>query len=188
MDIAAAQRDMAIAYVGGAPGVFVSGAAWLIAAIVEQSHGIHAAFAVLFVGGMLIVPVSLLIARILFGTSKVSAGNPFERLGLESTMVLFAGILIGYAMLRIAPELAFPALAVTSGARYFAFRAIYGEPAYWVLGGVLAMIGALAILRQASLPSGSALMVGLAECTFAVLLLMRWNRRKRQLTPGPLTR
>ncbi len=178
MDIAAAQRDMATAYIGGAPGVLVSGVAWLIAGVVEPSHGVPAAFAVLFVGGMLIVPVSLLIARVLFSAPKVSAGNPFERLGFEGTIVLFAGILISYALLRVASGLVFPALAVAIGARYFAFRTIYGEPAYWVLGGVLAMVGTVAIARSTPLPLGSALIVGIVECTFAALLLTRWKRRK----------
>jgi hypothetical protein len=70
MDIAAAQRDIATAYVGGAPAVCVSGVVWLIAGLIELVHGAEVAFAVLFVGGMLIVPTSLLIGRVLFGAGK----------------------------------------------------------------------------------------------------------------------
>lgn len=183
MDIAAAQRDIAAAYTGGAPGVFVSGAAWLTAGLVELSFGTSAAFAVLFVGGMLIVPVSLLIGRVLCGGRKVSSGNPLEQLGFEGTIVLFAGILIGYSLLIHAPQLTFPALAVAIGARYFAFRTIYGEPAYWLLGGVLAMIGTVGMVRPEWLPLGTLLLIGIAECVFAALLLVRWKRRYRRPAP-----
>ncbi len=137
MDVDAAQRDIAATHAGGAPGVFVSGVAWFTAGLVGLRHGPQAAFAVLFLGGMLIVPGSLLIERVLFNAGRSASGNPLERLGLESTAVLFAGILIAFALLRAAPDLAFPALAVAVGARYFAFRTIYGDVAYWVLGAAL---------------------------------------------------
>jgi hypothetical protein len=121
-------------------------------------------------------------------TERFSADNPLDRLGFEGTIVLFAGILIAYALVRIASELAFPALAVALGARYFAFRTMYCEPAYWGLGGMLAMIGAVAMVRPALLPLGSLLLVGLAECMFAALLLLRWKRRYGQLGSETLPR
>ncbi len=178
MDVSAAQRDIVAAYINGAPGVFVSGMVWLIAGIAALSQNAEVAFAVLFLGGMLIVPGSLLIARIMFGADEISSDNPFQRLGLEATIVLFAGIVIAYALLRTEPELAFPALAIAIGARYFAFRTIYGEPTYWVLGGALTLIGTAAILRIVPLSFDLLLLVGGTECAFAVILLWRWRRRK----------
>ncbi|WP_174296664.1 DUF7010 family protein [Sphingomonas bacterium] len=86
--------------------------AWLTSGLVGLRHGRQAAFAILSLGGMLIVPVSLLIRRGLLDAGRPAFGNPLERLGLESTAVLFAGILIAFALLRGAPDLAFPALAV----------------------------------------------------------------------------
>lgn len=177
MEIAVAQRDLSSAYIGGAPAVFVSGVVWLIAGLVELKYGAEIAFGALFIGGMLILPVALLIGHFLFGAPRGPAGNPLQRLGFESTVVLFAGIFIGYALLRVAPALAFPALAVVIGARYFSFRTIYDEPVYWVLGGVLAAIGTLAIASSTWLPIGFLLLVGLVECAFAALLLVRWKRR-----------
>lgn len=185
MEFAAAQRDISAAYVGGAPGVLVSGLTWLAAGIVMQRIGAGVAFGVLFVGGMLIVPASLLIGRLLFGAGKVSAGNPLERLGFEATIMLFAGILIAFVLLHVAPELAFPALAVAIGARYFTFRTVYGESAYWALGGVLAIIGSVAMLRLASIPLAPLLLVGIAECAFAALLLVRWRGQREDLGTKP---
>lgn len=180
MEIAAAQRDISNAYVGGAPGVFISGIAWLIAALMNTRYGAKEAFAALSIAGMLIVPASLLIGKLMFDTGKVPPDNPLERLGFEASVVLFAGILICFVLLQVAPELALPALAIAIGARYFSFRTIYGEPIYWVLGGVLASVGAVAMIRPTLLPLGPLLIVGVAECAFAALLLVRWNRRRKR--------
>ncbi len=179
MDVDAAQRDVAAAHAGGAPGVFVSGIAWSTAGLVGLRHGPQAVFAVLFLGGMLIVPGSLLIERVLFDAGRPASGNPLERLGLESTIVLFAGILIALALLRRTPDLAFPALAAAVGARYFAFRTIHGDVAYWVLGGALMMVGMLSLLHLAPLPLTPVLLVGILEIAFSLVLLLRWKRRNR---------
>lgn len=177
MQLADAQRDMSRGFVGGAPGVLVSGAVWLLAGSVKQFVDNQAAFAVLFFGGMLIVPASIGICRLFFGANPVAGANPLSRLGFEGTVVLFAGILICYALLKVAPDYAFPALALTIGARYFAFRTLYDEPAYWALGGLLAVIGTLAILGSLPQALEPLFLVGAAECLFAIALLFRWRRR-----------
>lgn len=177
MLITEAQHDISRGYIGGAPGVFVSGLVWLLAGSVNVAYDRQAAFAVLFFGGMLIVPASIGISRAFFGAKPVASTNPLSRLGFEGTVVLFAGILICYALLKVAPEFAFPALALTIGARYFAFRTIYDEPAYWALGGLLAATGTMAILRSLPQALEPLFLVGAAECLFAIVLLFRWRRR-----------
>ena len=76
MKISEAQQDMRRAYVGGGPGVLVSGCVWCLAALVQQSQGIGMTFAVLFVGGMLIFPLSKLIVRFGFHRDNESPENP----------------------------------------------------------------------------------------------------------------
>lgn len=176
MDFRVAQRELAGAHVGGAPGVFVSGLVWLLAGLVWVRMGGKHAFAALFVGGMLIVPASLALSRFVFDAPKLSRGNPLERLGLEGTFVLFAGILISYGSLQPAPALAIPALAVTIGARYFAFRTLYDEWLYWLLGALIAATGTLASLGLVPIPGNLALAVGVIEISFAAVLLFRWKR------------
>ena len=92
MTIAEAQRDLQRAFVGGGPGVFISGIVWIAAAGVEQAAGTGAAFAVLFFGGMLIFPLATLVCRFLFGAEKEASGNPFGATALESTVAMIGGL------------------------------------------------------------------------------------------------
>ncbi|MFC7380194.1 DUF7010 family protein [Brevundimonas sp. GCM10030266] len=172
MQIEAAQQDMAAAHVRGAPGVLVSGLVWLIAGGVWTQQGVATGFTALFVGGILIFPASLLISRLVFRAPKASPGNPLERLALESTFVLFAGLFLAWCFLRVAPELAFPAMAVAIGVRYFVFRTVYGNAIYWVLGGALAIVGGLAAIQIVTLPVNTALIVGAVEVCLSVVIFL----------------
>ena len=171
-----AQREMRRAYVNGAPGVFVSGLVWVVAGIVWSRFGTATAFAVLFFGGMLIMPLAILIARTVFGTPKSASGHPLDRLALESTFFLFAALLVGYAMLRSSPQSVFPLLAALIGARYFVFRTIYGEWLYWLLAAVLVTIGASALLTNVAWSINPALAFGFVELLFAAALIRRCER------------
>lgn len=182
MQIATAQEEMARAHVRGAPGVFVSGVVWLTAGWLWASHGVVTGFYALFFSGMMIFPVSLLLSRTLFGAPKASRGNPLERLALESTLILFAGMLLAYCFMRVAPHLAFPTMAVCIGVRYFIFRSIFGDPIYWGLGGVLALVGALFALTSITFPINVALLVGAIEVAFSLILLL--SGKQRTSTPG----
>ncbi|WP_157072382.1 DUF7010 family protein [Brevundimonas bacteroides] len=172
MDISAAQRDMARVHVRGAPGVLVSGLVWLIAGWLWLNQGVANGFYALFVGGMLIFPLSLLLSRAVFRAPARTKGNPLERLALESTFILFAGILLAWSFLRVSPELSFPAMAVAIGVRYFVFRTIYGSVVYWFLGGVIALLGAAMALTTLELPVNLALVVGAIEVVVSLVLFL----------------
>lgn len=170
MDIATAQLDMSAAHGRGAPGVLVSGVVWLVAGWLWARSGVESGFAALFVGGILIFPASLVVSRLVLRAPPAAKGNPLERLALESTFTLFAGILLGWCFLRVAPELAFPAMAVAIGVRYFVFRTVYGNVVYWLLGGALAALGAAAAFSVLPLPVNLALLVGAVEVGFSVVV------------------
>lgn len=177
MDTKQAQADLARAFAGGAPGVFISGAAWLIAGLVWSARGIPAGFLTLAVGGMLIMPLSVVLSRSLFGAARVTSGNALERLGLEITFPLMGGILISYVLLKSAPDLVFPVMAATIGTRYFAFRTLYGEAGYWVLGGAICGAATLGLLGLKLALGNLALLVGLVELIGSAVLLAQWRRR-----------
>lgn len=100
---------------GGGPGAFVSGLVWLVAAWVEANHGIRAAFIALFFGGMLIYPLGLAAARLLFRRTGEAKGNPMGPIALESTIAMIGGLLAAWLILPFKPDLVFPVAAVAVG-------------------------------------------------------------------------
>jgi hypothetical protein len=174
--LAAAQRDLSRAYAGGAPGVFVSGLVWLVAGTIWQLHDMMAAFAALFVGGMAIHPLAVLIERTTFKAPKPTIGKPLETLAIEATIPLFVGVLIAWVLLAREPDLAIPTFAAIVGARYFLFRTMYGDIAYWVLGGAILLIAGLTLFGIA-LSVNLGFLVGIVELIAAALILRRWRGR-----------
>jgi hypothetical protein len=176
MTVRDAQRDIRRAFVGGGPGVFVSALVWFAAAMVERSEGIGPAFAVLFLGGMLIFPVSALASRILFKRGKQAPDNPLGAIGLESTVAMIGGLFAAWLFLPFQPAYVFPLAAIAVGTHYAAFRTLYGDGLFWVLGGLITVIGFLAIFKVAPIPGGPILAVSAVELVFAILLTMRATR------------
>ncbi|BBB07068.1 DUF7010 family protein [Sphingopyxis sp. EG6] len=174
--LAAAQRDLAQAYAGGAPGVFVSGLVWLIAGAVWKLHGVNAAFAALFFGGMAIHPLGVLVERVVFKAPKATIGKPLETLAIEATIPLFVGVMIAWVLLVRAPDLAIPTFAAIVGARYFLFRTLYGEIAYWVLGAAILAAAGVAMFGIRLLPN-LGFVVGGIELVAAAWILQRWRAR-----------
>ena len=174
IDIGQAQQDLRAAYLGGAPGVLVSGLAWLAADAVWYIWGGFYAFVAICIGGMLIFPLSLLIVRA-FRAPRVSKGNPLSILGFEATLPLFAGLLIAFGLLQVSEPFAFAALAIVIGARYFAFATLYGERLYWALGGALFLVGTAFAIKGDILPVHVTLAVGSIELILAGWLFTRWN-------------
>lgn len=172
--LTAAQHDLARAYAGGAPGVLVSGLVWLIAGAVWQLHGTMAAFAALFFGGMAIHPLGVLIERAVFKAPKATVGKPLETLAIEATIPLFVGVLIAWVLLVRAPDLAIPVFAAIVGARYFLFRTLYGEIAYWALGAAILAVAGTAMFGI-RLPLNLGFVVGIVELVAAAILLQRWR-------------
>ena len=175
--LAAARHDLARSYAGGAPGVLVSGLVWLIAGTIWQLHGTTAAFAALFFGGMTIHPLGVLIERAAFKAPKATIGKPLETLAIEATIPLFVGVLIAWVLLVRAPDLAIPTFAAIVGARYFLFRTMYGDIAYWALGGAILLVAALALFGI-GLPLNLGILVGIIELIAAALILRRWRARR----------
>ncbi len=171
----ALQRAASRKYVGGAPGVAVSGLVWTIAGLIAANSGISPAFTVLFFGGMIIFPLSVLIARLIAPTESRTTTVAMDRLGLESTAILFAGLLLAYLLLERAPDLVFPAAALAIGVRYFVFRTLYGDAIYWVLGALIVAAAAAAsfsVIRATALPVA----VGLIEIGMAIVIGIRWRK------------
>ncbi len=171
-----AQQDFRRAYVGGGPGVLVSGLVWLAAASAAQSQGIGRGFAVLFIGGMIIHPVSTVLCRTLFGRAKEATGNPLAGAALESTIAMIGGLVAAWLLIPLRVEYVFPVAAIAAGTRYAVFKTVYGDRLFWLLAGLMSGVGLLVIFVGAPLPLSPAFAVGGIEVMFAGLLLARNHR------------
>lgn len=177
MDIKSAQLENRRCFVGGGPGVIVSGIVWLTASLVLSQAGTFRGFAALFIGGMLITPIATAVERITFRRSAPSRENALVALGLETAIALIAGLLAASLLLKSAPEWVFPVAAMAVGARYFSFSTIYGNKIYWALGGVIVAIGAASIWGRIAVPGGVALAVAATELTFGLALTIASLRK-----------
>jgi hypothetical protein len=169
MTISEAQKDMRSAYYGGAAGVLVSSAAWLAAGAVSVLVSPAAAVVALLAGGMVIHPVSVLLAKAAGRPGKHTPGNPLAPLALEGTVWLLLSLPLAYAVSRLRVEWFFPAMLLVIGGRYFTFSTLYGVRAYGACGAALATAGMLLVRLHGTATAG-AFAGGAIEAAFAVIL------------------
>ena len=170
LTIAAAQQDMREAYLGGAPGMFVSGCVWAVTGLVCLSRSPQTAVWALFMGGVLIHPLAGLLTRLLGRPGRHAAGNPLGMLAFATTiwMILMLALAYGISLWRI--DLFFPAMLFIIGGRYLTFATIFGTKLFWVCGAVLALAGwQLAAMLAA--PATAAFTGGAIEIVFGVVVL-----------------
>ena len=169
LTIAAAQQDMRTAYLGGVPGLFVSGTVWASAGIVCLMRSPQAAVWALYVGGALIHPVAGLVTRLLGRSGRHAAGNPLGTLALATTiwMIMMLALAYGISLWRI--ELFFPAMLFVIGGRYLTFATLFGRKLFWVCGAVLGLAGYALAARNAA-PAVGAFTGAAIEITFGCIL------------------
>jgi hypothetical protein len=175
LTVAAAQQDMRTAYLGGAPGLFVSGTVWTIAGLVCLWKSPQAAVWALYAGGVLIHPVSSLLTRLLGCSARHASGNPLGMLAFATTiwMIMMLALAYGVALWRI--ELFFPAMLFVIGGRYLTFATLFGTKLFWICGGVLGLAGyGLAALHAA--PAVAAFVGGAIEIVFGIVVLTAARR------------
>ncbi|RNF85276.1 DUF7010 family protein [Montanilutibacter psychrotolerans] len=175
-DLARAQADMRFAYFGGAAGMLASSIAWLCAAVAAAQVAPRQAVWVLFIGGMLIHPLGVLIAKLLGRPGNHSKGNPLGSLALASTAWLIFSLPLAYAVSLLRIEWFFPAMLLVIGGRYLVFSSLFGMRIYWVCG--LALAGAGYFLAQAGASPTLGAAAGAAiEAVFAAAIFVL-NRRE----------
>ncbi len=183
--VSAAQADMRHAYLGGAAGVFVSALAWLAAGIVALDSTPSRAVLTLLVGGMLIHPLSVLLAKAMGRPGVHTKGNPLGALALEGTVWMLLGIALAYGISLWRSELFFPAMLLVIGGRYLTFASVYGMRVYWLCGAALAATGLLLGANLAPMAAGA--FAGSAiEGAFGLAFYLM-QRRGARLPPGTLT-
>lgn len=173
MTVDDAQAQVRAAFVGGGPGAIVSGLVWLAAAWVLAQGTRDQAFSTLFLGGILIFPLSSLICRFGFGRSASVKGNPLGLVALESTIAMIAGLIAAWLMLAVRPVAVFPVAALAVGTHYFAFKTAYGDRTFWVLGAALTMVGCAGLFWLPGRDVPLMLAFALIELAFGLILTLR---------------
>lgn len=167
------QADLRRAYIGGGLGAVVSGLVWFAAALVQTLYGVSLGYTVLFFGGFLIFPISLLLEKVFFKRAPLQPGNPGGALVMETLPAMIGVLVIGFLLIEIKPDWVFPLAAIAVGAHYFPFKTAYGDRTYWVLGAVMMAIG-FASLMMGWLGSGAvAFGIAMTEVVFGIWLILR---------------
>lgn len=145
MQVEQAQADVRRVYRGGFSGPLISSLIWFAAAAVFQwnSHGLG--MVVLFIGGMLIFPLSTLVLMILGGPAALPKGHPSVSLALQAAFTVPMGLLVAVVLGSYEPALFFPAALVIVGAHYLIFISLYGMRLYAVLAAVLVAVGTVGL-------------------------------------------
>ena len=172
MRIEEAQQDLRRAYFGGAPGVLVSALAWLAAALASDIWSPQRAVIVLFVGGMLIHPVSTVLTKALGRSAKHAAGNPLGRLAMETTVWLILSLPLAFVVSRFRVDWFFPAMLLVIAGRYTVFATMFGSRVFWVCGAALATAAYLLVKLEAG-PTAGALTGAAIEAVFASVIFYR---------------
>jgi hypothetical protein len=173
MDIADAQSDLRRAYVGGGPGAMVSGTVWGAAGMARLFEDTQTAFSVLFLGGMLIFPLSAVIARMLFRRRAVAGDNSIGAAALEGTIAMIGGLFAAWLFLPVRPTLVFPIAAIAVGTHYAVFRTVYGDRLFLLLAASVTCVGVAAVYLKALGETQTIFAVALIELAFGAILTSR---------------
>lgn len=177
-----AQREVRTIYHGGFIGPLVSAVVWLAAGLTAQSAGVSTAATVLFLGGVLIFPVSLLGNRLLGERADLPAGHPLRGLAMQSAFGMVAGLVAAWLLAPLVPGGFFPLAMVIVGAHYFTFTHLYGDAAFLVAGIVQVVAGLLVMISQPTPSTGAFIMAGLLVA-MSLVLFLRQRQRSRRLSP-----
>jgi len=176
MTVEEAQAEIRHCYGGGGLGMCVSGLVWLAAAFAASRNGIGPGFTVLFLGGMLIFPVSTLAERFVLRRPKPNPANPLGLLALESTIAMIGCLFAAWLFVPLKPDLVFPIAAIAVGLHYLAFKTVYGDRTYWLLGALMTLVGIAGLYVAALGAAMLALAIAATEIAFGIFVIMRERR------------
>ena len=176
MSFREAQQEMHNAYYGGAAGMLVSAVAWYAAAAVALQMSVQNTVWALFIGGMLIHPVSVLLTKALGRTGKHSPNNPLGGLAIACTFWLIFSLPLAYVVSLHRIELFFPAMLLIIGGRYLTFATLFGTRIYWLCGMALAL-SAYGLASQNATPIFGALTGAVIETIFGLVIFVSARKR-----------
>lgn len=143
MDIAVAQREVRTEFLGGFVGQNVSGVIWAVSAALGTWRSPAAAIWTLFIGGLLIFPLTVLglraIGRATGRRNGLSGDNPMGQLATQLVLTLNLPLVAAATLYRL--DWFYPACLMAVGAHYVPFVFLYGMRMFAVLAGVMMAAG-----------------------------------------------
>jgi hypothetical protein len=143
MDIKTAQHEIRTVYLGGFAGQLVSGVLWLASAAVSTWVSQPYGMALLFLGGMLLFPLTRLTLRLMGRNTSASAGNPLNPLAAQIAFTVPVNFLLVGAATLYRSEWFYPAAMIAVGAHYLPFCFLYGMSQFAVLSALMVGGGVL---------------------------------------------
>lgn len=174
---AQAHNDMRSAYACGSLGVVVSGSVWLFAAMVAFWISTQTAIWILFFGGMLIHPLGLVIGKMIGFSGQHGKNNLLGRLAMEGTIYMLMCIPLALMLSLQNHAWFFQGMLLIIGGRYLTFATLYGNKAYWLLGGLLGLAAFLLFFFKAD-TAISALSGSTIEIVFGTVLFAQFRKEK----------
>ena len=141
MEITAAQADVRRVYRHGAVGQVVTALVWAVSAIIAARGIPGGAPLALFLGGMLIFPLTTLGLRLLGGPVALPAGHPMSALAFQTAMQVPLGLLVALVLASFDENFFFPAAMVLVGAHYLPFVFLYGMRLFLLLAIPMVVAG-----------------------------------------------
>ena len=176
MQIHEAQEDLRLSYFGGAPGMLVSAVAWFASGLSSLYSSNQRAVFVLFVGGMLIHPVSTVVTKALGRSARHAAGNPLGRLAQETTVWLILCLPLAFVVSQFRMEWFFPAMLLVISGRYTVFATMFGSRTYWACAAALAT-GAYLLFKLGAGPAAGAFTGATIEAAFSAVIFSQSRSR-----------
>lgn len=171
------QQDMRTAYGFGSTGILSSGLVWLASAIAVNQFGVNTGIWTLIIGGMMIFPLSVLIAKLAGIRGSHDSNNPLGKSAMEGTVWMIMCIPLAFGLSLVKPEWFYQGMLLIIGGRYLTFTSLYGLKVYWLLGGMLAATATLLFVFQAG-AFYSALSGGIIEVVLGAFLFVKFKKRR----------
>jgi hypothetical protein len=143
MEIAEAQRQVRMTYLGGFVGQLVSAVVWGASAAVASAASMRAGAFALVAAGFFIFPLTQLVLRLGGRPASLPRDNPLRELAIEVAVVAPLMLPLAGAAALHRVEWFYPAFMVAVGAHYLPFAFLYGMRQFVALGSMLVALGLL---------------------------------------------
>jgi hypothetical protein len=137
VEIAQAQRDVRMTFIGGFAGQLVSALIWLVSAALATWRSPTSGMMLLVVAGFFIFPLTQLTLRVMGKAGALPKGHPMNALAMQIAFVLPLMLPLVFAATAYRRTWFYPAFMLALGAHYLPFIFLYGMWQFGVLAVLL---------------------------------------------------